>query len=87
LVEGFEFGTATITLAPGDVLLLYTDGVTETTNSQKEEFGEERLAAVVAQSSNRLAQDLVHAVRDELQNHSAGQLLADDITIMALKIK
>lgn len=87
LVEESEFGTATVTLAPGDALLFYTDGVTEAINLQKEEFGEGRLAAIVQQSSDWSAQDLVQAVREELQNYSEGQPLADDITIVGLKIK
>lgn len=87
LVDEFRFGTATVTLATGDVLLLYTDGVTEAINSHKEEFGADRLAAIVGQSLDSSAQELVHAVREKLQHYSEDQPLADDITIVALKIR
>jgi sigma-B regulation protein RsbU (phosphoserine phosphatase) len=85
LVEESEFGTASVTLAPGDVLLLYTDGVTEAMNPQEEEFGQERLAELVQKGSHRSAQDLVQEIRYRLQDYTQGQPLADDITIVAYK--
>ncbi len=87
LVEEFQFGTETITLEPGDILLLYTDGVTEAINPQEEEFGQERLAELVQQGSNWSAQELVREVRHWLQAFTHGQPLADDTSIVACKIK
>lgn len=85
LVEEFEFGVETVGLAPGDVLLLYTDGVTEAINPQAEEFGQERLVELVRQGSDWSAQSLVRAVRQGLQEFTGGQPLADDTTIVACK--
>ncbi len=85
LVEEFQFEAETVTLAPGDILLLYTDGVTEAMNPQEEEFGQERLAELVRQDSNRSAQKLVGAVRHRLQAFTHGQAPADDTTIVACK--
>jgi sigma-B regulation protein RsbU (phosphoserine phosphatase) len=76
----------TITLSLGDVLLLYTDGVTEAVNLQEEEFGRERLAALVRQESDLSAKELVQALRHTLQEFTNGQPLADDTTIVACKI-
>jgi len=87
LVEEFPFGAETVTLEPGDILMLYTDGVTEAINPQEEEFGQERLAELVRQNSDRPAQELIRAVRHRLQEFSNGQPLADDITIVACKIE
>jgi sigma-B regulation protein RsbU (phosphoserine phosphatase) len=87
LVEEFEFGMATVTLAPGDILLLYTDGVTEAMNPQEEEFGEERLAELIQQRSNWSAQELIREVRSRLQSFTHGQPLVDDTTIVACKIE
>jgi sigma-B regulation protein RsbU (phosphoserine phosphatase) len=86
LVEEFQISSETITLAPGDILLLYTDGVTEAVNPQEEEFGRERLAAVVRQESDLSAKELVQALRHTLQEFTKGQSLADDTTIVACKI-
>ena len=86
LVEESEFGTETVTLAPGDVLLLYTDGVTEAINPQEEEFGQERLAEMARRGSHCWsAQELVREVRRDLQEFTHGQPLADDATIVACK--
>ena len=87
LVEEFQFGAETVTLAPGDILLLYTDGVTEATNPQEEEFGQERLVELVRYGSPWSAQELVREVRRRLQEFTHGQPLADDTTIVAGKIK
>lgn len=86
LVEESQFTSETITLSPGDILLLYTDGVTEAINSREEEFGTQRLAAFVRQGSSLPAKDLVRALRDVLQEFTDGQPLADDTTIVACKI-
>jgi sigma-B regulation protein RsbU (phosphoserine phosphatase) len=87
LVEESQFGAATATLAPGDILMLYTDGVTEATNPQKEEFGQERLAELVRESSNWSAQELVRKVRRRLEEFTHGQPLSDDTTIVVCKNK
>jgi sigma-B regulation protein RsbU (phosphoserine phosphatase) len=87
LVEEFQFGTEDVTLAPGDVLLLYTDGVTEAVNAREEQFGQERLSELVRRGSRRSAQELVREVRHRLQEFTYGQALADDATIIACKTK
>jgi sigma-B regulation protein RsbU (phosphoserine phosphatase) len=86
LVEQFQISSEMITLGPGDTLLMYTDGVTEAVNRQKEEFGRERLAALVRQESDSSATGLVGALRHILQEFTDGQPLADDATIVACKI-
>jgi sigma-B regulation protein RsbU (phosphoserine phosphatase) len=87
LVDEFQFGTETVTLAPGDVLLLYTDGVTEAMNPQEEEFGQERLAKLVRRGSQWSAQELVREVRHHLQEFTHGQPPADDTTMIAWRTK
>jgi sigma-B regulation protein RsbU (phosphoserine phosphatase) len=86
LIEDFPFSFESATLSPGDMLLLYTDGVTEAINPQNEQFGEERLAGVVQQASSSSASELVRALRQALQEFSVGQPLADDTTIIACRI-
>jgi len=86
LVEQSQIPSETVTLAPGDILLLYTDGVTEAVNRQEEEFGRERLAALVRQESDLSAKELVEALRHMLQEFTGGQPLADDTTFVACRI-
>lgn len=87
LVEEFQIRTESVTLTPGDTLLLYTDGVTEATNPQHEQFGVERLAAVVQRETGAAPKTLVQALRQELQMFTAGQPLADDTTVIVARIE
>lgn len=86
LVEGAQFTEERVRLEPGDVLLLYTDGVTETLNQQEEIFGQERLAAFVRREASASVRDLVQGLRQELAEFALGQSLADDTTIMACRV-
>jgi serine phosphatase RsbU (regulator of sigma subunit) len=72
------------TLRNGDVLALYTDGITEAFNSAEEEFGEERLAALLRQHREQTAQAMLAAVLDGVQQFSAHKQ-HDDITLIVAK--
>jgi len=85
LVEGSDFQARTIPLLPGDILLLYTDGVTEATNQQREQFGAQRLAAFVQDEWQQPARELARALRASLEAFSVGQPLADDTTLVVCK--
>lgn len=87
LVEEFECPAATTTLEPGDTLLLYTDGITEATNTNGEMLGEDQLAELVRPDRHASAQAVVQAVRDGLETFTQGQTQADDTTMVALHIE
>ena len=86
LVEEFQVTTAAVSLAPGDILLLYTDGVTEAINPREEEFGRERLANLVRQEMALPAPELVGSLRQALQRFTDNRPLADDTTIVAARL-
>ena len=86
LVEEPGISSEIITLAAGDTLLLYTDGITEATNAPGEEFGSERLAALVQQEADSSSKRLVEALRHGLQEFTGGKPLADDATIVECRI-
>jgi serine phosphatase RsbU (regulator of sigma subunit)/catechol 2,3-dioxygenase-like lactoylglutathione lyase family enzyme len=71
-------------LAPGDTILLYTDGVTEAVNGDGEEFGEERLLEAARQHSRLSLPDLLAALADQARRFSPHQQ-ADDITLIVAK--
>ncbi len=71
-------------LAAGDLLALYTDGVTESINETEEEFGEERLIDVLRQNAELPAQQLLNAVVERIQRFSATEQ-HDDITLIIAK--
>ncbi len=72
------------TLRNGDVLALYTDGITEAFDGDGEEFGEERLAELLRQHRGLTAQAMLAAILDEVQQFSAHKQ-HDDITLIVAK--
>lgn len=86
LIEEAEFGEKTIQLQEGDLLVLYTDGVTEAVNRQNQEFGRERLATLGRQLNRMPARQVVQEIRQGLGKFSEGKPFADDITIVVCRI-
>jgi len=86
LAESFTFGVETVALSPGDVLVLYTDGVTEAMNAAREEFGENRLADFTRRKADLHPKDFIKALRLVLREFADGQAHHDDVTILAGKV-
>lgn len=73
-------------LAPGDTLALYTDGITESVNSEGEEFGEERLIQSLESHMDMSAECLVSTLVEEVQRFSAGEQ-HDDVTLIVARCR
>lgn len=88
-VEDFPYGETTYTLAPGDMLCMVTDGITEALSERGELYGTARLAALIqrlAREPGELApQGAVTAIREEVARFCGGAEPADDIAILALR--
>jgi len=82
LIDGSSLGTETVTLSRGDRLLLYTDGVTEATNTRREQFGERRLAEVVSRDHDLPAEALIQSIRLALGEFTEGVVPEDDTTLV-----
>jgi len=78
-------GQTEVTLNSGDVVVLYTDGITEAVNIEDEEYGIERLSEVVKQHWQKSAKALQQAVLDDLRQFVGKQKFLDDITLLVLK--
>ena len=89
LILGFEptirFAQEELTLAPGDVLLLFTDGVTEAPGPDGEEFGEERLGEIVRGSGQASASDITQRIRDGVDAFTDGADPFDDFTVCVIR--
>jgi sigma-B regulation protein RsbU (phosphoserine phosphatase) len=72
-------------LIPGDVLVFYTDGVTEAANRSGEEFGMERLSAVVRRGSSLAAEELMADIFRSAANFCSEAGFQDDVTILVVK--
>jgi serine phosphatase RsbU (regulator of sigma subunit)/rubredoxin len=75
-----------ITLAPGDLVFQYTDGVPESMNHDKEEFGLERMYAVLEQHGEAEAEYLLYQMEKALADFREGAKQKDDITMVALRV-
>ncbi len=74
-----------IRLHPDDILVLYTDGITEAMNAKRELFGEERFLAAIRKYGHLDVVDFVKSIKDEILNFTGGFEQNDDITLVAIK--
>jgi len=81
LFEEWECTVAETRLLPGDVLIIYTDGISEAGPNEDEEFGEERLAEAARTDSPRSADEILDAIVTTVQQFSRGEQ-ADDMTLI-----
>lgn len=84
--EAWDCSVAETTLAPGDALLLYSDGITEARNDQDDEFGEARLLETLRRYRHMEAPALVAAILEAVGEFSSGDQ-ADDITLVAAQCR
>ena len=80
----FDLGRAQI--GTGDILILYTDGVTEARSRTGEQLGEDRLHRIVQRNSKMTAQELLDVIYDEVYQHSRSMIQNDDITLVVMKV-
>ena len=83
-MEGMRYRQAELTMAPGDALYLYTDGVTEATDTHDELYGEERLQAVLNASPDAPPETLLPAVKTDIDAFVGDAPQFDDITMLGL---
>jgi PAS domain S-box-containing protein len=75
----------TTMLAPGDGLVLMSDGVYESMNAAGEQFGLPRLRALLERTAGQTPEGIVSSVTRAVREHAAGQAFADDVTIVVAK--
>jgi len=73
-------------LGPGDLLLLYTDGLTEAEDTDEEEFGVERLVEVVADLDQPTAESACTELLRKVEEHAEGHPLHDDATLLVVEM-
>lgn len=83
-MEGTRYRPQQMTLEPGDILFLYTDGVTEATDDSRELYGEERLKAVLDRNSDLKMEGLLGAVLTDVDHFVKEAPQFDDITMLGI---
>jgi serine phosphatase RsbU (regulator of sigma subunit) len=82
LLPSASFAAGEVDLSPGDLLVLYTDGITEAANAAEEEYGEQRLAEVCRQHRTETLDQVALAIRDNLVDFVGDIPFADDRTLV-----
>ena len=79
--------SATVSLQPGDGVVLYTDGITEAENMEKELYGLERLCDVISRHWDKSPEEIKQAAIDDVIRFIGKQKVYDDLTLVVLKQK
>ena len=85
ITAGAKYDAARDRLDPGDVLVIFSDGVTDATDPQEAEFGEARLAAVVREHRTSPSSCILEAVNHAIGEWAAGTPLPDDLTLLVAR--
>ncbi len=80
------FEQQALSMAPGDRMFLYTDGVIEAPDEKGNAFGVARLKALLEAHGGDSLSELKIAVVDTLRRHTGGELRHDDVTLLAIEI-
>jgi len=86
LLPQVSYDETTVDLRPGDVLVAFTDGVTEALNPSEEEFGEERLKSLLRQLVHLPAHEMSARIAQELKNWIKDAAQYDDLTFIVMKV-
>jgi phosphoserine phosphatase RsbU/P len=82
-----EFASQRVSLAPGDYLVIYSDGVSEARNLRDEMFEQERLSSLMRDFSGAGVEQLAEAIGSGVRNFTGGAPQADDITMVVIQYK
>jgi len=87
VIEDIELEEEEIQLEKGDLITLFTDGVTEAINQKEEQFGQQRLLSLIEKNRGLSAREIISKIEAEVTAFSGGQPQFDDITLMIIKIE
>ncbi|HEY6251086.1 MAG TPA: PP2C family protein-serine/threonine phosphatase, partial [Candidatus Angelobacter sp.] len=86
LLENYPYQEERITLEPGDLMVAFTDGISEAMNAADEEFGEQRLLEVVQECTQMKAAEVVTTIVRAADAFAAGASQHDDMTLVVLRV-
>ncbi len=87
VVADYVYKKQSVVLKPGDLLVIYTDGVTDATNTHNEAFGLPRLEAAVRAHRNEPAKMLIESIFQAVREHAGTAPQYDDLTLVAIRRK
>ena len=85
IAPSVPYEEATINLTKNDILVIFSDGITEAMNKDEEEFDEPRLLDLLKNNLDKNSEQLIEIILKEVNNFSKGQPQSDDMTIVVIK--
>ncbi len=85
VVEDFSYDQETVKLNPGDVLVVFSDGITEAFDTNDNQFGEKQLAEVIVAHRQEPAESITNHIVDAVRRHAGAAPQADDLTLVVIK--
>ena len=85
MLRDSQYEETSVRLEPGDLLVLASDGVYESEDASGTEFGEAQMLRVVRNHSDRSAREVLDAIVDALERHTAGASVQDDRTLLVVR--
>jgi sigma-B regulation protein RsbU (phosphoserine phosphatase) len=85
-MNGYRYRAATTAMRPGDMLFLYTDGVTEAMNWDEELFGDSRTTRELNALKGKPVREVIRGMREAVDRFTQGAPASDDITMLALTL-
>jgi sigma-B regulation protein RsbU (phosphoserine phosphatase) len=85
IVPSYPFEETSFTMLPGELLVLFSDGMTEAMNNNEEEFNEDRLKEVIIKYKTELPENLLEIIFKEVQKFCGNTAQTDDMTIVIIK--
>ncbi len=86
LLRDFQYTQARVTLEEGDVLVAFTDGISEAMNSREEEWGEEQMIEAVKARRDLSATDMITYLISAADEFAAGAKQHDDMTLVVVRV-
>ncbi len=80
-----SYQEGSVWIAPGDLLVAFTDGISEAENAAAEEFTEDRLCAAIRKANTRSAADLIVSILKEVDSFTSGAPQHDDMTLVTIR--
>jgi serine phosphatase RsbU (regulator of sigma subunit) len=87
LLPDVEYSAGQTSLSPGDLLVLYSDGVTEAETPAGDDFGDERLRQCLLSAHGQPSQEVVTRLLDEVHRFTRRSDFADDLTVVAVSLR
>ena len=84
-LDDFEFSDSKIKIEKGEILVIFSDGISEAMNKNEEEFDEQRLQKIISENKNKSAKEITHLIIESVNNFTGDMPQSDDMTLVVIK--